>query len=186
MTFKERYLRGECAISVINDWADAWRQAGLDLQALPAVLGLSEEEYRLWAVVGDEALAKRLSDSMDSPFTALHLDWDGLDRQLRDLVRSLLGAAYDTSIRRADYYYWDLKLSIPKDVDEDTSERICTLLELEEIDMNHFVWAEDVGNGQLNGLLSKLVHREVDSNHADDYGVWLICRDGRPLAKEDV
>ena len=28
MTFKERYLRGECAISVINDWADAWRQAG--------------------------------------------------------------------------------------------------------------------------------------------------------------
>lgn len=95
MTFKERYLRGECSISVINDWADAWRQAGLEHPTLLLVLGLTEDEYRHWAVLGDDALAKRLSGSMDAPYAALHLDWDGLGDRLRDLIRSLLGKDYN-------------------------------------------------------------------------------------------
>lgn len=33
-----------------------------------------------------------------------------------------------------------------------------------------------VDSGYLCGLLSKLTHREVTSSHADDNGVWIICK----------
>ena len=54
------------------------------------------------------------------------------------------------------------------------------------MDPDDLFWSGKIGNSQLNGLLSKLTRREVISNHADDYGVWLICKDKRLPAKEDV
>ena len=186
MTFKERYLRGDCLLDVLNDWVEVWQANGFDYQKLPHVLGLSEDEYRLWAIVGDEALAKQLAGSVDVPYVALHLDWDALTHRLKAMVQSLLGEKYGISIRRMDYYYWDLKLSAPDAIDEAANDRICELLELEDMDAGHFVWLDDVGNTQLNALLSKLVQREVIFNHADDYGVWLICKDKRLPIKEGV
>ena len=185
MTFKERYLRGDCSIYIINDWVEAWRANGLDQGLLPKVLGLSENEYRLWAVEGEHALAKLISEPVDSPYLALHLDWEELGDRLNKLVQSLLGTDYKISVERVDYYYWELKLDIPTDVDEDLSAKIYSLLNLQEVHKDHFTWPEDVWNTSLNGLLGKLVQREVDSNHADDYGVWVICKDGRFSAKED-
>ena len=108
MTFKERYLRGDCSIHVINDWVEIWRASGLDQKRLPEVLGLSENAYRLG------------------------------------------------------------------------------LLDLQDVEKDHFIWFEDVGNASLDPLLGRLVQREVDSNHADDYGVWVICKDGRLSAREVV
>lgn len=103
---------------------------------------------------------------MDAPYLAIHLDREELgDRQL---VQSLLGQDYSISIERVDYYYWDMKLDFPTDVDEDLSAKTCGLLDLQEVETDHFIWSEDVGNESLNGLLGKLVQREVDSDHADD------------------
>lgn len=184
MTFKERYQRGDCSIHIINDWVEAWRANGLDQKLLPGVLGLSENAYRLWAIEGEQALEKLLSDSVNAPYLAIHLDWEELGDRLDKLVQSLLGQDYSISIERVDYYYWDMKLDFPADVDEDLSAKTCGLLDLQEVETDHFIWSEDVGNESLNGLLGKLVQREVDSNHADDYGVWVICKDGRLSAKE--
>ena len=186
MTFKERFLRGECSMDVIDDWVTAWRQAGLTHHTLLPVLGLTEEEYRAWAVLGSDALVKRLAGNVDTSYIALYLDWDDLSSQLRNLVRSLLGTDYGITIRREDYYYWNMKFSFPEDMNEEASEKICFALDVQDFDVHHFVWSDDLPNEQLNGLLSKLVQREVESNHADDYGVWLICKDGRIPVREDV
>lgn len=186
MTFKERYLRGDCPLDVLNDWVEIWRVNGFDYQKLPHVLGLTEDEYRLWAIVGDEALAKQLAGSVDTPYVALHLDWGTLTRRLKELVQSLLGAMYALSVRRVEYYYWDLQIQLPSGTDEDDCQEICGLLELEEMDPDEFFWSGEIGNNHLNALLSKLVQREVISNHADDYGIWLFCKDKRLPAKEDV
>ena len=186
MTFKERYLRGDCPLDVLNDWVEVWQANGLDYQKLPSALGLTEGEYRLWAIAGDEALAKQLAGSVDTPYAALHLDWDDLTRRLKELVQSLLGAAYKLSVRRTEYYYWDLQIQLPYGTDEEDSGKICELLELEEMDPDDLFWSGKIGNSQLNGLLSKLTRREVISNHADDYGVWLICKDKRLPAKEGI
>ena len=113
MTFKERYLRGDCPLDMLNDWVEVWQANGLDYQKLPPALGLTEGEYRLWAIVGDEALAEQLACSMQAPYVALYLDWDDLTFRLKELVQSLLGAAYELSIHRVDYYYWDLRLQLP-------------------------------------------------------------------------
>lgn len=186
MTFKERYLRGDCSIHVINDWVDAWRASGLDLRLLPKTLGLTENEYRLWAIEGEQALEKLLSGSVDAPYLAIHLGWETLESQLDELVQSLLGTDYSISIERVDYYYWDMKLDFPVDVDEELSAKICGALGLQGIEKDHFIWSEDVENSSLDSLLGKLVQHEVYSNHADDDGVWIICKDGRLPAKEDL
>lgn len=78
------------------------------------------------------------------------------------------------------------KLDFPTDVDENLSAKICGLLDLQDVEKDHFIWFEDVGNASLDPLLGRLVQREVDSNHADDYGVWVICKDGRLSAREVV
>ena len=124
MTFKERYLRGDCPLDVLNDWVEIWRVNGFDYQKLPHVLGLTEDEYRLWAIVGDEALAKQLAGSVDVPYVALHLDWDALTRRLKELVHSLLGAMYALSVRRVEYYYWELQIQLPSGTDEEDCKEI--------------------------------------------------------------
>lgn len=186
MTFKERYLRGDCPVDVLNDWVEVWKSNRFDYKLLPAVLGLTEDEYRLWAIAGNNALAERLSSSMQTPYAALHLDRDDLAFRLKPLVQSLLGPAYDLYLHRVDDYYWDLRLRLPSDVDEEECEKTCELLELEEMDPDDLLWSGEIGNSQLNGLLGKLVQREVISNHADDYGVWIICKDGCFPAKEGI
>lgn len=186
MTLKERYLRGDCSIHVINDWAEAWRANGFDFQLLPRTLGLTEDEYRLWAIEGERALEKLLSASVDEPYLAIHLDWEELESQLGELVRSLLGTDYRISIKRMDYYYWDLELAIPTDVDEGASAQICDILGLQDIEKDCFIQSEKIENTSMNGLLGRLVQREVASNHADDYGVWVFCKDGRVCVKEGL
>ena len=111
MTFKERYLRGDCPLDVLNDWVEVWQANGLDYQKLPPALGLTEGEYRLWAIAGDEALAKQLAGSVDTPYAALHLDWDDLTRRLKELVQSLLGAATAQTRKTAgkSVSFWSLR-----------------------------------------------------------------------------
>lgn len=187
MTFKERYLREDCSIHVIDEWVDAWRASGFDLRLIPKALSLTENEDGLWAIIeGEHALEKLLSGSVDAPYLAIHLRWEELESQLDELVQSLLGMDYKISIKRMDTYYWDLKLTIPTDVDDELSAKICDILDLQNIDEAHFVGTEYVENADLDGLLGKLVQREVDSNHADDEGVWVICKGGRRPAKEDL
>ena len=171
MTFKERYLRGDCPVDVLNDWVEVWKTNGFDYKLLPAVLGLTEDEYRLWAIAGNDALTKQLAGVAKPHYTALYLDWDELHDQLQELVHLLIGEKYAVSVH------------LPYGVDEKDCEKICELLELEETDADELFWSGDIGNNQLNGLLSKLTHRKVIFNHANDYGIWVICKDGRVPVK---
>ena len=186
MTFKERFLRGECSVNVIDDWVTAWRQAGLDYKALLPVLGLTEDEYRTWAIAGGDTLAKQIANFANGPHLALHMERDSLEYRLQKLIQSILGENYFISIQREDYYYWNMKFSFPIEMDEETSEKICVALDIQNVDVLQFIWADELQNSQVNSLLSRLVQREVTSNHADDYGVWLICKDSRLPDKEDL
>lgn len=54
-----------------------------------------------------------------------------------DFINECKGA-----IERVDYYYWDMKLDFPTDVDEDLSAKTCGLLDLQEVETDHFIWSE--------------------------------------------
>ena len=58
MSFKERYLRGDCSIDMINDYVDMWHAEGEIKKTLPDFLGLSQEEYVCWMISSDEELAR--------------------------------------------------------------------------------------------------------------------------------
>ena len=138
----------------------------------------------MWVAQGDEALAKMLAGAAVPQYVALHLGWDELGDKLETLVKSLLGADYEITISRIDYSSWVLRLNIPVDIDEAYSRQICEKLGLYDVEPDFFTWREDVENENINGLLSMLVNREVDSNHADDHGVWIICREYRASSQE--
>lgn len=96
--------------------------------------------------------------------------------QLQALVNDALGEGYAIKLRRQDFYYWDMQLNTAREMDEALSEEICTRLNLQNVDKLMFLDDHWVESSSLNELLSKLTHREVTSSHADDYGVWIICR----------
>ena len=44
MSFKERYLRGDCSIDMVNDYVEMWHGEGEIKKTLSEFLGLSQEE----------------------------------------------------------------------------------------------------------------------------------------------
>lgn len=184
MSFREQFISGKCNLEALEEWVNIWHSGVAEDGPIQDFLGLSNEEYQVWLSQGNEALAKMLTGTAEPQYIALHLDWDALGDNLEALVRSLLGDDYEITISRVEYYYWDMKLTIPVDIDEELIKQICEKLHLQGVDPESFLWSEDVGNEKMNGLLSMLVNREVDSNHADDYGVWIICREYRTSSPE--
>ena len=102
--------------------------------------------------------------------------WDELTAQLQEIVNTELGSGYTVTLRRQDYYYWDMQIKTDLEMDETLSEKICERLGLQDVDVSMFLDDDWVDSNHLFGLLSKLTHREVTSSHADDHGVWIICK----------
>ena len=50
MSFKERYLRGDCSIDMVNDYVEMWHGEGEIKKTLSEFLGLSQEEYVCWMI----------------------------------------------------------------------------------------------------------------------------------------
>ena len=87
-----------------------------------------------------------------------------------------MGSGYTVTLRRQDYYYWDMQIETDQEMDETLSEKICKRLDLQNVDVLMFLDDDCVDSSHLFVLLSRLTHREVTSSHADDYGVWIICK----------
>lgn len=175
-TFKERYFSDECSLSVINDYAALWRKLRGPDGKLKAYLGLTDEEFNAWLDGGDDALAKLLNAGKETQYITFYLGWDELTERLQDLVDHLLGPGFSVSIKRSDFYYWDMELHTDMEISEELSEEICEKLDLRDIDVLHFLDDNEVCQSQAVGLLEKLTHHEVTSSHADDNGVWVICK----------
>ena len=176
MTFKELFQAGQCSISAIDAWVEIWRR-GTDIgQSLQTFLGLADEEYKIWLMRGNAGLAQTLNSGHTPEYETVYLGWDELTAQLQDVVDSALGPGYTVTLRRQDYYYWDMRLETAWEMDEALSKNICERLDLRDVDVLMFLDDDWVDNNYLCGLLSKLTHREVTSSHADDNGVWIICK----------
>lgn len=173
MTFKERFQARECSFNMIEDWIELWHTWDIKM-ALPAFLGLSEEEYGVLLVEGYDALARRLNTDAETHYMAVHLEWEDLENQLNELIRSLLSAAYTVHMKRSDFYYWDIVLHKNGEISEKDSEYICERLDLRDISTDHFLYSDSIDQNQACGLLEKLFGREIVSSHADDEGVWFF------------
>ena len=91
MSFKERYLRGDCSIDMVNDYVEMWHGEGEIKKTLSEFLGLSQEEYVCWMISSDEELARMLSRSLpnrDLPYCARHIGWKELKEQLEQAVQT--------------------------------------------------------------------------------------------------
>lgn len=185
MTFKERFLRGDCNIEVIHDWVALWHAWVKDGRSLQKFLGLTDTEYEAYCGGGIEGLA----NAMDAQvyYRALYLSWDELCDQLQALVRQALGPDHSIDIKRVDYYYWEMRLlNLPDNLDEKMSNKLCEQLELQEIEPDHFTYSDSADSNQMLRLLGKLTGYEVSSSHADDNGVWIICKEHRASGREYV
>jgi len=175
MTFKERFIAGDCTFDTIEDWVGFWHD-GNSTKTLPEFLGLTDEEYGLWLAQGNYALARKISDGTETAYMAVHITWEDLHSRLSELVNSLLGFHYTIRIERSDFYYWDMVLHCDMEIDEKRSEHICEKLDLRDIDVEHFLNSNTIDKSQLRGLLEKLLQHEVVSSHADDEGVWIFYK----------
>lgn len=176
MTFKELFQTGQCAISTIDAWVDIWHKGKGVEQSLQAFLGLTDAEYQVWLTQGNAGLARQLAIGHAPEYETVYLGWDELTAQLQEIVVTELGPGYTVTLRRQDYYYWDMRLETTLEMDEALSKKICERLELRDVDVSIFLEDDWVDSNYLCGLLSKLAHREVTSSHADGYGVWIICK----------
>ena len=176
MTFKELFQAGQCSISAIDAWVEIWHK-GKDIgQSLQTFLGLTDEEYQIWLTRGNAGLAQTLNSGHTPEYETVYLSWDELTAQIQEIVDSELGPGNTVTLRRQDYYYWDMRLETAQEMDEVLSENICKRLDLRDVDVLMFLDDDWVDSNCLRGLLSKLTHREVTSSHADDNGVWIICK----------
>ena len=176
MTFKELIQTGQCSISAIDAWVEIWRKEKGMGQSLQAFLGLNDTEYQIWLMQGNAGLARQLSDGRSPEYETVYLGWDELTAQLQEIVNTELGSGYTVTLRRQDYYYWDMQIETDQEMDETLSEKICKRLDLQNVDVLMFLDDDCVDSSHLFVLLSRLTHREVTSSHADDYGVWIICK----------
>jgi len=176
MTFKELFQTGQCSISAIDAWSEIWHGRAGMAQSLQAFLGLSDEEYHVWLVEGNAGLAQTLNRGHMPAYETVYLSWDELTAQLQEIVDAELGPGFTVDLRRQDFYYWDMRLETAHKMNEALSEKICACLDLRDVDVLVFLEDDWVDNNCLCGLLSKLTHREVTSSHADDHGVWIICK----------
>ena len=102
MSFKERYLRGDCSIDMVNDYVEMWHGEGEIKKTLSEFLGLSQEEYVCWMISSDEELARMLSRSLpnrDLPYCARHIGWKELKEQLEQAVQTLLSPDYHIAVQ---------------------------------------------------------------------------------------
>ena len=176
MTFKELFQTGQCSISAIDAWVEIWHKEKVAWQSLQDLLGLTDKEYRVWLMQGNAGLAKLLNDGHAPEYEAVYLGWDELTAQLQEIVNTELGSGYTVTLHRQDYYYWDMQIETDQEMDETLSEKICKRLDLQNVDVLMFLDDDCVDSSHLFVLLSRLTHREVTSSHADDYGVWIICK----------
>ena len=176
MTFKELFQAGQCSISAIDTWSEIWHKRTDMGQSLQTFLGLTNAEYQAWLMQGNAGLAQLLTSGHMSAYETVHLGWDELTAQLQEIVDAELGPGFTVALRRQDYYYWDMQLETSHKMNEALSEKICKRLDLRDVDVLVFLYDDWVDNNSLCGLLSKLTHREVTSSHADDHGVWIICK----------
>ena len=176
MTFKELIQTGQCSISTIDAWVEIWRKEKGMGQPLQVFLGLNDTEYQIWLMQGNAGLARQLSDGRSPEYETVYLGWDELTAQLQEIVNTELGSGYTVTLRRQDYYYWDMQIETDQEMDETLSEKICKRLDLQNVDVLMFLDDDCVDSSHLFVLLSRLTHREVTSSHADDYGVWIICK----------
>ena len=189
MSFKERYLRGDCSIDMINDYVEMWHGEGEIKKTLSEFLGLSQEEYVCWMISSDEELARMLSRSLpnrDLPYCARHIGWKELKEQLEQAVQTLLSPDYHIAVQPTNGSHWQLQLTLPADMEYQQSEQICKALELRRLDEEHFLTFETVTNDYLNHLLGRMTGHIVISNHADESGVWLLCESNRALHEPQV
>lgn len=176
MTFKELIQTGQCSISAIDAWVEIWRKEKGVGQSLQAFLGLNDIEYQIWLMRGNAGLARQLSNGRSPEYETVYLGWDELTAQLQEIVDAELGVGCTVTLRRQDYYYWDMQIKTDLEMDETLSEKICKRLDLQNVDVLMFLDDDCVDSSHLFVLLSRLTHREVTSGHADDYGVWIICK----------
>lgn len=184
MTFKDRFLRGECKLEAIEDWVQLWHEGVPSGQSLSQFLGLTDEENQVWLMEGSEGLARLLLKDVQVRYRAVYLTWDELADQLQSLVRQRLSLKCSISIKRVDFYFWEMQIKLPSDADETLSAKICERLGLQGVEPDHFVDFDSVDNDQLLCLLEKLTGHEVSSSHADDYGVWIICKEYQASSQE--
>ena len=176
MTFKELFQAGQCSISAIDAWVEIWHKGKGIRQSLQIFLGLTDEEYQIWLMRGNAGLAKSLNSGHMPEYETVYLGWDELTAQLQEIVNTELGSGYTVTLHRQDYYYWDMQIETDQEMDETLSEKICKRLDLQNVDVLMFFDDDCVDSSHLFVLLSRLTHREVTSSHADDYGVWIICK----------
>lgn len=176
MTFKELFQTGQCSINAIDAWNEIWHKRADMGQSLQSFLGLTDAEYQAWLMQGNAGLVQLLNSGRMPEYEAVYLGWDELTAQLQEIVDAELGPGFTVALRRQDYYYWDMMLETSHKMDETLSEKICERLDLRDVDVLVFLYDDWVDNNSLCGLLSKLTHREVTSSHADDHGVWIICK----------
>ena len=142
MSFKERYLRGDCSIDMVNDYVEMWHGEGEIKKTLSEFLGLSQEEYVCWMISSDEELARMLSRSLpnrDLPYCARHIGWKELKEQLEQAVQTLLSPDYHIAVQPTNGSHWQLQLTLPADMEYQQSEQICKALELRRLDEEHFL-----------------------------------------------
>ena len=109
MSFKERYLRGDCSIDMVNDYVEMWHGEGEIKKTLSEFLGLSQEEYVCWMISSDEELARMLSRSLpnrDLPYCARHIGWKELKEQLEQAVQTLLSPDYHIAVQPTNGSHW--------------------------------------------------------------------------------
>ena len=176
MTFRELFQTGQCSISAIDVWTEIWHNRSDAKKSLQEFLGLNDEEYQAWVLHGNAGLVQQINSAHLPEYGVAYLGWDELTEQLQEIVYAELGLGYTVTLRRQDYYYWDLNLKTTQEMDAEQSEIICECLDLQGVDVEVFLNEDWIDSSYLHGLLSKLTHREVTSSHADDNGVWIIYK----------
>lgn len=185
MTFRERFLCGDCRLGAVDDWVEIWHNGIPNGQTLQDFLGLSAAEYQTWLKEGHSGLAKILSKGSQVHYTTVYLNWGELNDQLQSLVQKKLSQECVISIGRLDYYHWEMKFKFQREIDEALSASVCERLGLlQSIEPNHFVNCDVVDDDQLLHLLEELTGHEVSSSHADNGGVWIICKDHQTSSEE--
>lgn len=108
MTFKELFQAGQCSISAIDAWVEIWHKGKDIRQSLQTFLGLTDEEYQIWLTRGNAGLAQTLNSGHMPEYETVYLSWDELTAQIQEIVDSELGPGNTVTLRRQDYYYWDI------------------------------------------------------------------------------
>ena len=65
---------------------------------------------------GNAGLAQLLNGGHTPEYEAVYLGWDELTAQLQETVNTELGSGYTVTLRRQDYYYWDMQVKTDQEM----------------------------------------------------------------------